>query len=78
MGERFSWVRVTTITPIFARSCTYKRNDFTWAIRNFPSSGCYTKPFGFCNPRDEGGLVRVYAVLAVGEPGVNVEDHRAA
>ena len=37
MGERFSWVRVTAITRIFSRSCSYKRNDFTWAIRNLPS-----------------------------------------
>jgi hypothetical protein len=30
-------VRVTAITRIFARSCSCKRNDFTWAIRNLPS-----------------------------------------
>ena len=39
--------------------------------------GCYTKSFGFCNPPDKGGLLRVYAEQVVGERGLNVEGHRA-
>ena len=49
MGERFSRVRVTASTRIFARSCSYKRNNFTWAIRNLVPYRRYSKPFGFCN-----------------------------
>lgn len=30
---------------------------FTWAIRNSPSYGMLHQALGFCNPRDEGGLL---------------------
>ena len=55
------------------REVMFIQAKFTWAIRNSPSYGMLHQALRFLQPS---GLVRVYAVQAVGEPGVTVEGHR--